>query len=151
MVAVLALSQVGGGWAHPAMASPKTRVESTRDSRINRRLAALYRQFTERPVRLMTAAAPSNSCRHGPKVRASQAMFLEGPSACGERLRTVMSYPWAFSERAKRRPNKPLPPARTTHLEFMFLMSFISIISVYTEITATINERQVVSDFWLLI
>src|SRR5207245_8670885 len=54
MVAVLALSQTGGGLLQRAIASPSTRVESTRDSRISRRLRSLYRQFTDRPARLIT-------------------------------------------------------------------------------------------------
>src|SRR2546425_5662984 len=52
MVAVLAFSQTAGGVLQRAMASPSTRVEPTRDSRISRLLRALYRQFTDRPARL---------------------------------------------------------------------------------------------------
>src|SRR5229473_1095534 len=61
MVAVLALSQSGGGVLQRAIASPSTRVESTRDSRISRRFCSLYRQFTDRPARLINARAPSSS------------------------------------------------------------------------------------------
>ena len=47
MVAVLELSHTAGGAAECARASPITRVELRRDSRIVRRLAALYRQLIE--------------------------------------------------------------------------------------------------------
>jgi hypothetical protein len=52
MVAVLACSQTRGGRAARATARPTRRVGITRESRMARRLAAVYRQLTLRPARL---------------------------------------------------------------------------------------------------
>jgi hypothetical protein len=59
------------------MACPTTDVDRTRESRIARRFSALYRQFTLRPARLMTASQPSISfaqfSRPRPRARPSAA------------------------------------------------------------------------------
>jgi hypothetical protein len=78
MVAVLACSQTAGGSFILAMACPTTRVELTRESLIKRRLAAVYRQFTLLPARLMTAAAPFNSSAQLPWVQASHTTTRQG-------------------------------------------------------------------------
>ena len=57
MVAVLACSHTRGGLDACAMASPTTRVDSSRDVRIDSRFAWVYRQSTLRPARLMTTSA----------------------------------------------------------------------------------------------
>ena len=44
-----------------AIACPTTRVDSTRESRMARRFAAVYRQLTLRPARLITTSHPSSS------------------------------------------------------------------------------------------
>src|SRR5437016_14125963 len=112
MVAVLALSQTGGGLLQRAIASPSTCVESTRDSRISRLLRSLYRQFTDRPARLISALAPSSSLAHSPNVRPSHPILrIDCGTGPGDRVRTTTSLFSETSLSVSKRPMKPLPPA----------------------------------------
>src|SRR2546422_10088234 len=114
MVAVLAFSQTPGGVLQPTIASPSTRVESTRDSRISRRLRALYRQFTDRPARLIIARAPSSSLAQSPSVRPShRTLRIDCAVARGDRVKTTISLFPETSLSVSKRPMKPLPPATT--------------------------------------
>src|SRR3989442_8809250 len=87
MVAVLAFIQSFGGSDAPAIASPTSRVVTSRDSRISRRLAALYRQLTLRPARLMTASAPSSARTQSPLLIPSHLIVCHG--AGSERRETT--------------------------------------------------------------
>src|SRR6266852_7612121 len=112
MVAVLALSQTGGGVLHRATASPSTRVESTRDSRISRRFRSLYLQFTDLPERLIRARAPSSSLAQSPSVRPSHpTRRIDCAVGPGDRVRTTISLFPETSDSVSKRPMKPLPPA----------------------------------------
>jgi hypothetical protein len=99
-VAVLACSHTGGGRQLPEIACPTARVDATRLSRIARRLAAVYRQFTFRPARLITAPAPSSSAAHGPTVAPSHGTLRHGPDE-GERLSTTTSSPAEWNALAR--------------------------------------------------
>src|SRR2546426_4810276 len=114
MVAVPALSQTGGGELQRAIASPSTRVESTRDSIISRRLPLLYRQFTDRPARLIRARAPSSSLAQSPSVCPSHPTWqIDCTDARGDRVRTTTSLFPETSDSVSKLPMKPLPPATT--------------------------------------
>src|SRR2546422_6392777 len=114
MVAVLALSQTGGGASERAMASPSTRVEFTRDSRISRRLRSLYRQFTDRPARLIRAGAPSTSLVQSPSVRPSHTTWrIDCSVVRGVRVRTTTSLFPGTSVSVSKLQMKPFPPATT--------------------------------------
>src|SRR5207249_6717259 len=92
IVAVHAFSHTRGGRLQRAIASPNTRVESTRDSRISRRLRSLYRQFTDRPERLISARAPSSSSFQLSSVLPSHWIWRIAPAAGGgERVSTTTS------------------------------------------------------------
>src|SRR5581483_8622358 len=95
------------------MARPTARVESTRESMMARRLAAVKRQLTLRPARLITTSAPSSSACHAPGDAASQSTARPGPSARGFRLRTTTSCPSRRKARASVPPRKPRPPGMT--------------------------------------
>ena len=119
-VAELALNHARGGFAHRATASPTARVDSTRDAMMSCRFFAVYRQSTERPVRLTTNSAPSSSRVQSPSVRASHATSRT-PSTrdFGERVSTTTSQPSARKCFARAPPRKPEPPAR-----IIFFMAF---------------------------
>src|SRR5205807_3155893 len=112
MVAVLALSQTGGGLLQREIASPSTHVESTRDSRISLLLRSLYRQFTDLPARLISARAPSSLLAHSPNVRPSHpTRQIDCATGPGDRVRTMTSLFPETSLSVSKRPMKPLPPA----------------------------------------
>src|SRR5947209_6510686 len=112
MVAVDACSQTRGGRLAPAIASPTTRVDRRRDSRISRRFCGVYRQLTLRPARLMTTSAPSSSAVQSPSVSASHAAVRHGAEV-GLRLRTTTPCPPARKCRARIVPTCPEPPGMT--------------------------------------
>jgi hypothetical protein len=94
---VLACSQARGGVRHAAIARPTAAVDSTRESMIARRFAAVYRQLTERPARLITASAPSSSFAQAPTFDPSHATSPD----FGFLLSTVTSCPSAPNARAR--------------------------------------------------
>src|SRR5206468_12833113 len=118
MVAVLAWNHALGGVETPRIASPITRVERTRDSRISARFLRSYRQLTLRPARLMTASAPLSSCVQSPNVWASHCTTRHGARR-GFRLRTITSWASACRARARTLPTWPEPPGIT-----IFILSF---------------------------
>ena len=75
-----------------AIACPTTRVDNTRDCRISSRFAAVYRQLTLRPARLITTSQPSISRCQLPRVAPSQATTRHGRTS-GRRLKTTTSWP----------------------------------------------------------
>src|SRR3954469_18821335 len=109
MVAVLAWSHTRGGLEAYAIASPTTRVESSRDVRINSRFDCVYRQSTLRPARLITTSAPSNSSAHSFRVRPSHAKTRHG-AGLGLRLNTTTSCPATWNAFERTVPDLPLPP-----------------------------------------
>src|SRR6266487_577974 len=129
IVAVLALSQTGGGLLQRAIASPSTRVESTHDSRISRLLRSLYRQFTDRPARLISARAPSSSLAQSPSVLPSHpTRRIDCPAVCGDRVRTTTSLSPETCLSVSKRPMKPLPPA--TMMRFLIFRSSSKAVSL---------------------
>src|SRR5947199_1340408 len=113
MVAVLVFSHTRGGLEHRTMASPNTRVELTRDSRMSFRFREVYRQLTDFPVKLTTTAAPSSSCCQAPMVLAFQPISRTAEvTSFGWRVNMTISHPRFTKYAARAHPKKPDPPAR---------------------------------------
>ncbi len=86
------------------MASPTTRVDSSRDVRIDSRFAGVYRQSTLRPARLMTTWQPSISFAQSDIVLPSHASTRHG-AGLGSRLKTTTSCPLRMESPGKNRPD----------------------------------------------
>jgi hypothetical protein len=153
MVAVLALIHKPGGRCSLLMASPRSSVLRIRDSRISRRFRALYRQLTLRPARLITTSASSSSL-----VQSSSSPFHETTrqgATAPVRDRTVTASPLACERAAMIRPRCPAPPGITMRRErrekdsrpgpVSNVYAVMSVISVYTEHTATGGDCQELS------
>ena len=96
-------------------ASPKTRVDSTRDLRISSWWSGVLMQLTLRPARLIKPTAPPNSCRQDPRVRPSHAKCRHEPVTFGLLRDTITTEaPRAARWCAREMPRKPLPPVMTT-------------------------------------
>src|SRR6266849_4854458 len=156
IVAVLALIHKRGGRRSFLMASPRSSVVWTRDSRISRRLPALYRQLTLRPARLMTTSASSNSLVQSPRFAPLHQATRQGATAV-VRARTVIAFPLACRWRATIRPRCPAPPGMTTRsgrggrdrswvLRVFGVSAVTSSISVHTEYTGITRGCQLL--FW---
>src|SRR5258707_13568373 len=151
MVAVLALTHKRGGRCSLLMASPRSSVVRIRDSRISRRLFRLYRQFTLRPARLITTSASSNSLSQSSGSAPFHETICQGATA-PLRDRTVTALPRACRCPATICPRCPAPPGITTRrgrrgedmcgISVSHLLAVVSVISVYTEYTATTDACQ---------
>lgn len=98
-----------------ADACTRARVASTRLDVRAAMFAAVGRQSTSFPARLITAVSGcSRTAAHGPTRRPSQVTCGCGMSPRIERVTMVTSWPRQVRSAAIRRPREPLPPAITT-------------------------------------
>lgn len=140
-----------GGRCSLLMASPRSSVVRIRDSKISRRLFALYRQLTLRPARLITTSASSDSL-----VQSSGSAPFHETTCPGAtpplRDRIVTALPFACRCLATIRPRCPAPPGITTRsgrrggsrcsVSVPHVFAVVSVISVYTEYTARTGACQ---------
>src|SRR5882762_7764218 len=146
MVAVLALIHKRGGRCSPLIASPSSSVVRIRDSKISRRLPALYRQLTLRPARLITTSAPSNAV-----VQSSRSVPFHETTGHGStaplRDNTVTALPVEYRCATRILPKCPVPPGMTMRsgrrgkdrscVPVSRIRAVSLVISVCTEYTAT--------------
>src|SRR4051812_19300844 len=114
MWAVLVCSQIFGGFWDPRQAWMRAWVEMVLDSRISFLLAAVLRQLTVRPVRLMRAKALVREAGQFPVVDLASQWMCWGVVGVagwsGPRVRMIGVKFFSIRNEQRAWPRKPLPP-----------------------------------------